>query len=266
MTETEDYPETESVGVRLRTERERQGLSLEDIAAQTRIPLRHLEAIEASDWEKLPAPTYTVGFAKSYASALGMDRSDIGEHVRAEAGEPRAATSVERFEPVDPARSMPRWLVLGALAAIVLVVVLFTWLSNRSLQPEAGIAEPRAEQAGPTATAAPVTAPTPVPAASGPVVLTATAPAWIRVTDGSTTLYEGVLGPGQRYTVPQSATAPMLRAGAPEALQITVGGTQVPAVGPAGAVASNVSLLGQDLTGGAAQQQAAEQNAAPPQN
>jgi cytoskeletal protein RodZ len=73
-----------TVGERLRAAREEKKLSLEDVAAQTRIPQRHLEAIEAADWEKLPAPTYTVGFAKNYAAVVGLDRAEIGEQLRVE--------------------------------------------------------------------------------------------------------------------------------------------------------------------------------------
>ena len=49
--------EVATVGQRLRVAREEKGLSLEDVAAQTRIPRRHLESLENSDWERLPAPT-----------------------------------------------------------------------------------------------------------------------------------------------------------------------------------------------------------------
>jgi hypothetical protein len=82
------------------------------------------------------------------------------------------------------------------------------------------------------------------------VVLTATAPAWIQVKDQGRTLFEGMLNPGQRFEVPATATAPLLRAGAPEALRITVGTAVAPPVGPAGQVASNVSLLPADLMRG----------------
>jgi hypothetical protein len=79
------------------------------------------------------------------------------------------------------------------------------------------------------------------------VVLTAVAPAWIQVTDNGTTLFSGELAAGQSYTVPQTATAPLLKAGKPEALKVTVGTTVAPPVGPAGKVASKVSLLAVDL-------------------
>ncbi len=97
-----------TVGERLRAAREEKGLSLEDVAAQTRIPRRHLESIEKADWEALPAPTYTTGFAKSYASAVGLDRTEIGDQLRAEMGGQRfAANQAEVFEAADPPAPCP---------------------------------------------------------------------------------------------------------------------------------------------------------------
>ncbi|HET6536390.1 MAG TPA: helix-turn-helix domain-containing protein [Sphingomicrobium sp.] len=251
--------EVPTVGDRLKAAREKSGLSLEDVAAQTRIPQRHLESIEAADWDKLPAPTYTVGFAKSYASAVGLDRSDIGDQLREEMGGQRFTSSqAEVFEPADPARTMPKWLVVSAIVAVIVLVVLMSWLNRRALdQPQPAAAEPPAATAPPAATVTPsrqVQAPAEpsAAAAQGPVTLTATAPAWVRVTDQGKTLFEATMQPGQTYQVPQTAVAPTLRAGAPEALRITVGNTVAPPVGPAGQVTSNVSLKGPDLMRGGA--------------
>ena len=253
-------PDVPTVGERLRAAREEKKLSLEDVAAQTRIPQRHLESLENSDWDKLPAPTYTTGFAKSYATAVGLDRAEIGEALRVEMGGQRAVVhqAAEVFEPADPARTMPKWLVFGAIAAVIAVIILMSWLNERSLdQPE----EPGNEAVAEAAPAPQAPAPAPAPAAAqGPVVLTATAPAWIRVTDQGRPLFEGVLQPGQSYTVPATATAPLLRAGAPEALRINVGTAVAPPVGPAGQVTSNVSLLPADVMRGPA---AAPSGAAP---
>src|SRR3954452_23203064 len=86
------------VGERLRVAREEKGLSLEDVAAQTRIPQRHLASIETGDWENLPAPTYTIGLAKSYAAAVDLDRTEIGIQLREEMGGQRfASTSSDVF-------------------------------------------------------------------------------------------------------------------------------------------------------------------------
>src|SRR5258705_3280234 len=104
----EELVETDgpSVGERLRAAREEKKMSLEDIAAQTRIPQRHLESIERSEWDKLPAPTYTIGFARSYATSVGLDRTEISDQLRTEIGGSRPTMTVpEAFETADPART-----------------------------------------------------------------------------------------------------------------------------------------------------------------
>ena len=139
-----------SVGERLREAREAAGLSLEDIATSTRIPTRHLESIEASDFSRLPGPTYTVGFAKNFAGAVGLDRAEIGEQLRAEMGGTRPiSTTTDVFEPADPARAMPKWLIFGAIGGILLVVLLFNWLNNRSLEEPDEVATTNAIAAAP---------------------------------------------------------------------------------------------------------------------
>lgn len=259
MTEDEETIETttSSAGERLRLAREEKGLSLEDLASQTRIPLRHLQSLEQGDWDRLPAPTYTIGFAKSYASAVGLDRNEIAEDLRAEMGGLRLdSTNAEVFQPADPGRTMPKWLVLAAIGGIIVVVIFLSWLNERSLESEpAPTTEVASTEPTPQGTQAPAAqAPQPAPAqASGPVRLTATEPAWIQVKDGERTLFEGLLNTGQAYQVPQTATAPLLKAGKPEALRITVGNALAPAVGPPGRVVSNVSLIPADLMRGGAE-------------
>ena len=252
----EELVETDvsTVGERLRAAREEKKMRLEDIAAQTRIPLRHLESLETSSWDKLPAQTYTNGFAKSYASAVGLDRVEIGEQLRAEMGGQRAAaaTTAEVYEAAAPARTMPKWLVLGAIAAVILLVVVMSILNRRALEGGNGpapVAQPVVQAPAPAAPAAPDPA-----AASGPVVLTASEPVWLQVYEkGGKPLFSGELAAGQVYAVPADAKAPMLKTGKPEALKISVGNAVAPAVGPAATTVRDVSLLGPDLMRGGAQ-------------
>jgi hypothetical protein len=144
--------------------------------------------------------------------------------------------------------------VISAVVAVILLIIVMSVLNRRALEqpgqpttastpapPPAHPAKPAMQQ--PTA---------PPGAAQGPVVLTATGPAWIQVTDQGKTLFEGQLQPGQAYTVPSTATAPLLKAGKPEALRVTVGSAVAPPVGPAGKVASKVSLKPADLLRGGA--------------
>ena len=68
----EELVETgQTAGERLRAARDAKKMTLEEIASTTRIPTRHLERLETGDWTKLPAPTDSVGFARSYAAAVG---------------------------------------------------------------------------------------------------------------------------------------------------------------------------------------------------
>jgi cytoskeletal protein RodZ len=242
-------PEFTPVGEQLRIAREEKGLSLEDLAAQTRIPQRHLASLETGDWDNLPAPTYSIGFAKSYASAVGLDRVEIGNQLREEMGGQRfASASADVFEPADPRRTMPKGLVIGAILAVIVLIALMSWLNSRSLQPND---EPAANVAAPTTSvstpqaAAPAAAPV---VAQGSVVLTSTEPVWLQVSEkGGATLYSGTLQPGQTYAVPASAVAPVLKTGKPEALKINVGTALAPPVGPPATTVANVSLLPGDL-------------------
>jgi cytoskeleton protein RodZ len=245
--ETSVEAEAPTVGERLRAAREEKDMRLEDIAAQTRIPQRHLEALERSDWDSLPAPTYTTGFAKSYASAVGLDRTEIGDQLRAEMGGQRFTTNaMETFEPADPRRTMPKWLVIGTIVAVVVLIAGMSWLNQRSLQQpdQTNNVAPVPEAAAPNGQPRPAA----TAAAGQPVVLTAIAPVWLQVSDkGGASLFSGMLQPGQTYAVPATATAPVLKTGKPEALRISVGDQVAPAVGPAATTVNNVSLLPADL-------------------
>ena len=250
MVDEEEAIVTTSVGEQLLAARETAGISLEDIAAQTRIPTRHLQSIEASEWDKLPAPTYTMGFAKSYATAVGLDRNAIADQLREEMGGMRATvTQSEVFEPVDPARVMPRGLVIAAVVAAALIVALLLWNQSRALDAPDDVAPEVAAGIDNGSIAAPAT---PATGSGGPVVVTANEQVWLQVKDGSATLQEGILEAGQSFEVPATAQAPVLTTGKPEALRISVGTADAPPVGPAATKVTNVSLLGPDLMRGPA--------------
>ncbi len=66
----------ETLGGFFQHARERQGLSLEQVASQTRIQQRHLHALEEEDYASLPAKVFTKGFVRSYARTLGLDEDE----------------------------------------------------------------------------------------------------------------------------------------------------------------------------------------------
>lgn len=254
MAETdEEIPNELPIGERLRQGREAKGISLDEVAGQTRIPVRHLQHIETGDWDALPAATYSIGFVRAYGNAVGMDGAALGRELREQiGGEPRRAGPMpEYFEPADPARVPPRWLAFAAL--LIAVLLIGGYLLFRSGIDEGGDVA-AGEQKAPAAAPVPQEAqPAPAASAAGqPVVLTAQAPVWMRVSDGGRTVVERTLAAGEAYQVPTELREPTLRVGAPESLRITVGQTVVPQLGPSGQPIGNVSLRPESLAARAA--------------
>ncbi|HEY0149093.1 MAG TPA: RodZ domain-containing protein [Allosphingosinicella sp.] len=246
------------VGERLRIAREEKGLTLAEIASQTRIPIRHLEHIEKGEWEALPAPTYSIGFARSYAGMVGLDPAGVGQELRGELGISRhqtASPAASYYEPADPARVPPKSVALIALALIVaLVAAYLIWRSqavgDAEIEPQ--LTETVAPAAQPQQ---PQTAQQPAAAATGPVVLTATEDVWLRVYEGGSdaTLYIGTLKAGERFEVPATATAPQIRTGRAQSVRVTVGSAVMPPLGPPDRTIAKVSLKAADLTARAGQ-------------
>jgi cytoskeletal protein RodZ len=238
------------VGERLRTAREAKGISLQEVATQTRIPIRHLEYIEKGEWEALPAATYSVGFARSYATVVGLDPAEVGQELRQELGIARnqtASPAASYYEPADPARVPPRWVALVAVVLIALLVGGYLmWRSQAvgddTVEPQ--LVETQAPVAQPQNGAPSQQAP-----ASGPVVLTAIEDVWFRITEANNgpKLYEGILKAGERYEVPAGAAAPQIRTSRAQALRVTVGGSEVPPLGPPEKLITNISLRAADL-------------------
>ena len=63
----------DNLGELLRQARLEKGKTLEEIAEETKIRIRYLQAIEEGNLDILPGHFYTRGFIKSYAEAVGLD-------------------------------------------------------------------------------------------------------------------------------------------------------------------------------------------------
>ena len=163
---SDDSGATGTVGDRLRGLREAQGLDLSDIAARTRIPLRHLAAVEASDYTALPSQTYALGFVRSYARAVGASDSELATQLRAELGrEPLPEPGRQVYEPVDETRLPSKLLAWTALILAILVIGGYAfWRSQRMGGDDTLPAPVEAPAPQPTAK----TAPAPAPAAPAP--------------------------------------------------------------------------------------------------
>jgi cytoskeleton protein RodZ len=238
----------------LRAARERQGMSLAEVAQRTRVPLRHLEAIEASDYGSLPSHTYATGFAKAYARAVGADEVEIARQVRGEVD--RIGRRVPEYQPYqapDPARVPSRGLVAVALGlALALAILAGLWFGTDLFRGGWAGGTTGAVVTPPVAGPAPVVAPTatPTPAAGGQVTLTARDEVWMRVYEageGGRTLYLGTLKSGERFDLPADAMRPLINVGRPDQLAITLNGSAVPPLGDGRRALQDVPIDGASL-------------------
>lgn len=242
----EDSPSEEefrfhTVGEQLKAERERLELSLPDLAAKTRVPMRHLDSIEKSDFGALPGTTYTLGFARSYANAVGLDAAKVNAELRAElaqSGHDGYQAPAQNYEPTDPSRVPSRKLAWTAAAVGIIVVAAYLFWRSMALESPVNVAAPATveqEVAAKTVTA---------PARNAePVVITATDNVWVKVYDAEDKrLYENEMKDGDSFTVPPDANKPMIVTGRPQALNVTVGGRTVPPLGAADRTIADVEV------------------------
>lgn len=232
-----ETPSRDGAGTILRKTREAKGLTLDQVASETRIPVRHLEVMEEGDFANLPARTYATGFARTYAKMLGLDAEEIVAKVREELAvegdgyRERGST----FEPGDPAKIPSAGLAwAGGIAAILLVAGAIAFYSTYygagtgpdPLQVEAPAVTEQVAIA-PAGSAQSDQAAIPL---DGQVVFTALEDGiWVRFYDeGGDKLLEKLMDSGERYEVPAEAKQPRINTGRPDALAITIGGQQVP--------------------------------------
>ncbi|MBF0096692.1 MAG: DUF4115 domain-containing protein [Magnetococcales bacterium] len=120
-------PSAAQVGVFLRQARERQGLSIAEIARRTRIRDVYLLALEAGEVEKLPGMTFVAGFLRLYAETLELpDRALIERYLESSENEGTLST---RFVPA-PTASRHRPAVILVLGGVLTLLMLFYVYEN----------------------------------------------------------------------------------------------------------------------------------------
>ena len=66
-------PDMADFGASFKKARESKGISLDQIAAETRISTRFLTAIENEEFQLLPGGIFNRGFVRTYAEKIGLD-------------------------------------------------------------------------------------------------------------------------------------------------------------------------------------------------
>ena len=174
----------EELGAALCAERERRGLSLDDVAAHLKISTRLIQALESGDLSALPHPAYTKGFLRAYASYMALDPEAVAEV--AHALQPAAATECTVMGGDEDLRSNPAILrhgarqgIAGWLRVFILLILVVALAGGAWMLWQRGVFKDLTgskEQSLPTAEPAAV-APAPEPVAPAPSATTPAAPA-----------------------------------------------------------------------------------------
>jgi cytoskeleton protein RodZ len=120
-----------SFGLRLKQEREKKSVTLDDISLTTKISTRMLRALEEEHFDQLPGGIFNKGFIRAYARCLGMDEEQaIADYLAATTISPpgKKSDNEDQAPVLDPpsreenpaAAGLP-W---GTFAVVLLIVAL----------------------------------------------------------------------------------------------------------------------------------------------
>ena len=241
-----------TIGALLAEARAAAGRELVDVARETRVPLRHLMAIEADDHDALPALPYALGFVKTYARTVGLNAESAAAQFRAETRLTPHVPTQPSLDPTDEAQLPSRGMAIAGVAVLVLVIgglglygggvfdpaptpaptpAPATAEVAPSTVPDVGVAAAPAAAPG-TAAAAPAAVPATIPA-TGAVLLVAREDVWVKIYDRTTgrRAFQGLMVAGSNYPVPQDRPPLTLRAGRAGVIDVSVGGVKLPPLG-----------------------------------
>ncbi|WP_353979491.1 RodZ domain-containing protein [Salinicola endophyticus] len=131
--ESEHSTHAESAGKMLRAERERQGLSLDEVALQLNLRPSVVEGLEQDNFEQVPIAAYRRGYVRAYARLLGMNERQVVSAYNAAHGQ----SDIERkLSPVNTTRPPSRvgaWIfrLFTLLVIVGLIGLTLLWWQSR---------------------------------------------------------------------------------------------------------------------------------------
>ena len=141
-------PDKASIGQMLRKQREERGLTPEQAAYQSKVPLRLLQALEADDYRMLPDPAYLIGLLHEYALLLKLDPKALEAEFRSAIRRPPGGFVAPA--PPQPAPPPIPWKhVLWTAAAILVVTPLVFIALSLASKRAADRPAPRGWQSAP---------------------------------------------------------------------------------------------------------------------
>ncbi len=149
--EIESVPTTEEkkkqtlgsgLGAALRNEREKKGLTLDQVVSITKLRRPMVEALEGEIWENLPPPVFTRGFIRTYAGVLGLDAKHLLDlYAQVTPLQAVALTSAKSLR-----RPYKKWIILAVIVALIISGLSFFLL--REPPPSREASPPQKEETG----------------------------------------------------------------------------------------------------------------------
>jgi len=194
------------IGEYLGQERQQQGVTLEEVALKTYIPLRLLQALETGQLERLPEPVFVQGFIRRYADTLGLDGLEVSKRFSVEpsplvspirTSEPPATTddpsavasqqppTVEPVQPVAPTpvkldstsrNSLLPWAIAGGTAVLLLGWAIASSLNRPTSPPASPPATTVPEPTAASPSASPAISPSPTEASPSSTIRPTSSP------------------------------------------------------------------------------------------
>jgi len=163
---------SDSLGEKLRQAREERGISIADVAEQTRISPHYLEAIENDDYRTLPGGIFNKGFVKSYAKHVGIDEQEaLQDYSRLQApvmgqdAEPEVKTYKPEVLTDDHASASRLPRIIGAVILLALITGGILFGLNYLNKEQDRAASPTPTPASESNSNSPAASPTPESAA-----------------------------------------------------------------------------------------------------
>jgi cytoskeletal protein RodZ len=125
---------SDDFGSVLKDARERRGIGLRQIAEDTKISVRALEALERNDISQLPGGIFSRAFVRAYASKIGLDPEETVEEFLRHFPHDSVTVGHSSLRQVDIDATLartPRLLWPWAAAAFAVVIAAIAFLLGR---------------------------------------------------------------------------------------------------------------------------------------
>lgn len=262
------------IGAKLRQTRIAKGLAIDDIARDTRISRRYLEAIETDDHSSLPGLVFTRGFIRQYALKLGIDPDallaelpkpdEMQAPLPTPPAHPRAKSPYHRDRQIQAFATTAMWLLILSAVGTAAYLSVNHWpriialLSRNAVHAAVQAASPvpapkpvaiasahPANESTPEVATSAAAPPAPLSAHPVPSVAATSAPvqvsltahevAWVRLRADGKTTFVGMLKPNETKEVSAAGQVNLLTGNA-GGLTISLNGKTLDALGPSGQV------------------------------